>query len=151
MRQREAIQGGKSRGYKKKKREQLLMCIYISTAQQIVIQSLSADREILWEFWRSLLISQGLNLNQFYVYHREKSIQAHKDYKCFMRLKKNKKKNLDAVQLLRENSQEVIREVAKQRWIPIPVASNLSVTWWGPCFKPFSDTVIVRINWISLI
>lgn len=49
-----------------------------------VPEPLSVDREILWKFWRSLLISQGLNLSQFYVYHRENSIQANKDYKCFM-------------------------------------------------------------------
>ena len=54
------------------------------------------------------------------------------------------KEYLDTVHLLRENSQEVIREVAKQRRIPIAVASNLSVTWWGPCLKPSKDTVSIR-------
>lgn len=43
---------------------------------------------------------------------------------------------LDTVHLLRQDPEEVIWKIPKQRRVPVPVAPGLLVTWRRFCFKP---------------
>ena len=45
---------------------------------------------------------------------------------------------LYTIQLLWQDPQEIIWQVAKQRWIPVPVAADLPVTWRELGLKPRS-------------